>query len=96
MVTSLVAALLNYFEIVKLQENPSDKDYQLIHNLAQYCHCLAQGKIGSGFDVSSAVYGSQRYVRFSESVLTNLLNVKVLLLLLIVTEIEGFGLHSNQ
>jgi phosphomevalonate kinase len=30
---------------------------KLAHNLAQYCHYKAQGKIGSGFDVSSAVFG---------------------------------------
>ena len=44
-----------------------------MHNLAQYCHCYAQGKVGSGFDVSAAVYGSQRYRRFSPSVLDALL-----------------------
>mgnify|MGYP000574658184 CR=1 FL=1 len=26
-------------------------------------HALAQGKVGSGFDVSSAALGSQRYIR---------------------------------
>ncbi|SCV73603.1 BQ2448_7529 [Microbotryum intermedium] len=36
----------------------------LIHNLAQYVHSLAQGKVGSGFDVSAAVWGSQIYRRF--------------------------------
>ncbi|SCZ95139.1 BZ3500_MvSof-1268-A1-R1_Chr11-3g03631 [Microbotryum saponariae] len=36
----------------------------LIHNLAQYVHSLAQGKVGSGFDVSAAVWGSQVYRRF--------------------------------
>ncbi|CAK9208385.1 unnamed protein product [Sphagnum troendelagicum] len=37
--------------------------------VSQAAHCAAQGKVGSGFDVSSAVFGSQRYVRFSPSVL---------------------------
>jgi phosphomevalonate kinase len=27
------------------------------HNLAQLVHAVAQGKIGSGFDVAAAVYG---------------------------------------
>ena len=34
------------------------KELELIHNLAQVAHSLAQGKVGSGFDVSSAVYGT--------------------------------------
>ncbi|CAN0274868.1 unnamed protein product, partial [Discosporangium mesarthrocarpum] len=37
----------------------------LVHNLAQICHAVAQGKIGSGFDVSAAVYGTHTYTRFS-------------------------------
>jgi phosphomevalonate kinase len=40
-----------------------------VHNLAQFCHFKAQGKVGSGFDVSSAVYGSHVYTRFSPAVL---------------------------
>ncbi|KAJ3340372.1 phosphomevalonate kinase [Gonapodya sp. JEL0774] len=36
----------------------------LVHNLAQIVHCAAQGKVGSGFDVSAAVYGGQEYTRF--------------------------------
>lgn len=45
----------------------------LLHALAQLCHCAAQGKVGSGFDVCVAVYGSQRYTRFSPAVLKQLL-----------------------
>ena len=41
----------------------------LAHNLAQYVHCLAQGKVGSGFDVAAAVFGSQLYTRFDPAVL---------------------------
>ncbi|KAI5307110.1 Ubiquitin-conjugating enzyme E2 11 [Ascosphaera pollenicola] len=43
-----------------------------LHNLAQAAHCAAQGKIGSGFDIAAAVYGSCRYRRFSPSILENL------------------------
>lgn len=45
------------------------RDLDFVHNTSQYIHCLAQGKVGSGFDISSAVYGSQIYKRFDESVL---------------------------
>jgi phosphomevalonate kinase len=46
---------------------------RIVHNLSQICHCWAQGKIGSGFDVSSAIYGSQVYSRFNPDLLTELL-----------------------
>jgi phosphomevalonate kinase len=40
-----------------------------IHNLAQAAHCAAQGKVGSGFDVAAAVYGSCLYRRFTPAIL---------------------------
>ncbi|KAG6900755.1 hypothetical protein C0993_002179 [Termitomyces sp. T159_Od127] len=46
----------------------------LAHNLAQYVHCYAQGKVGSGFDVAGAVFGSHIYTRFSPAVLNGLMN----------------------
>lgn len=46
---------------------------KLVHNVAQYCHCLAQGKVGSGFDVSSAVWGSQVYRKFGPDALEGLM-----------------------
>eukprot|EP01117_Protostelium_nocturnum_P016201 TRINITY_DN6363_c0_g1_i4.p1 TRINITY_DN6363_c0_g1~~TRINITY_DN6363_c0_g1_i4.p1 ORF type:complete len:321 (-),score=69.44 TRINITY_DN6363_c0_g1_i4:27-989(-) len=88
LVTSLSAALLSFFNLVQLpnSEDPSFSSLQrdgnvekvkslhFVHNVAQFCHCLAQGKIGSGFDISSAVFGSQRYVRFSPSIIQPLLS----------------------
>ncbi|KAK4050612.1 phosphomevalonate kinase [Microbotryomycetes sp. JL201] len=54
-----------------------DKDtLSLIHNLSQYVHSLAQGKVGSGFDVSAAVYGSHVYRRFAVDCLGGLLEDK--------------------
>ena len=47
---------------------------RLAHNASQYIHCLAQGKVGSGFDVSSAVFGSQIYTRFDPQVLQPLMD----------------------
>ncbi|XLR30133.1 hypothetical protein S83_058033 [Arachis hypogaea] len=61
----------HYLGVIKLSSSKDQqdrKDYtdiDLLHKIAQTAHCIAQGKVGSGFDVSSAVYGSQRYVRFS-------------------------------
>lgn len=79
MTTAVVAALLHYLGVVNLPSEFSgphegDKvspDLDIVHILAQTAHCIAQGKVGSGFDVSSAVYGSQRYVRFSPEVISS-------------------------
>ena len=51
----------------------NDSTRRKIHNLAQICHCHAQGKVGSGFDVSSASYGSHVYQRFPKDLLADLL-----------------------
>ncbi|EGC39418.1 hypothetical protein DICPUDRAFT_147835 [Dictyostelium purpureum] len=79
LVSSLTAALLSFFNIVEL-ENKSDSnkllaDKTLLHNLAQISHCIAQGKIGSGFDISSAVFGSQVYRRFSPEIIQSILKL---------------------
>ena len=79
MTTAVVAALLHYIRVVNLsslskdqhQEKENTADLDVVHVIAQTAHCIAQGKVGSGFDVSSAVYGSQRYVRFSHEVLSS-------------------------
>ncbi len=47
----------------------SDEEKRIVHNLAQVAHSVAQGKIGSGFDVAAAVYGTQTYSRFPPSIL---------------------------
>ncbi|CAN7055875.1 unnamed protein product [Brassica oleracea var. botrytis] len=75
MTTAVVAALLHYLRVVDLSDPCKEgkfgcSDLDVIHMIAQTSHCLAQGKVGSGFDVSCAVYGSQRYVRFSPEVLS--------------------------
>ncbi|KAG2320566.1 hypothetical protein Bca52824_013779 [Brassica carinata] len=75
MTTAVVAALLHYLGVVDLSDPCKDgkfgcSDLDVIHMIAQTSHCLAQGKVGSGFDVSCAVYGSQRYVRFSPELLS--------------------------
>lgn len=65
--SSLVGGLLKFFGCVKLNGPtcPSNaEDRRVVHNLAQLAHAVAQGKIGSGFDVSAAVFGSQVYRRF--------------------------------
>lgn len=68
--TSLVSAILAFFG--KLATPLTLHDFRLVHNLTQYAHCFSQGKIGSGFDVSAAVYGSQIYQRFSPEIFSGI------------------------
>lgn len=69
LVTALVCAL-----VVHRTVHPEDLDESLdrLHNLAQVVHCAAQGKVGSGFDVAAATYGSSLYRRFSPEILAGL------------------------
>ncbi|KAJ8468119.1 hypothetical protein OPV22_030671 [Ensete ventricosum] len=79
MTASVVAVLLHYLGVVSLPLSEKSLDHgiaaisdlDLVHIIGQSAHCIAQGKIGSGFDISAAVYGSQRYVRFSPAVLSS-------------------------
>ncbi|KAJ3228933.1 phosphomevalonate kinase [Chytriomyces hyalinus] len=74
MITSLVASLLVHFQAISIQTGSSDeKDIQFTHNMAQFVHCLAQGKVGSGFDVSSAIFGSHLYRRFDPELISGLM-----------------------
>ena len=54
LVTALVAALFTFFSDQDPAEFPSSNNLEKIHNLAQACHCAAQGKVGSGFDVAAS------------------------------------------
>ncbi|KPM36939.1 hypothetical protein AK830_g9609 [Neonectria ditissima] len=72
LVTSLTAALLIHYLPQDLFDIDSDKGKRALHNLAQAAHCAAQGKVGSGFDVAAAVFGSCRYKRFSPKTLSKI------------------------
>lgn len=70
LVTALIGALLHFYKTSnKHSLKDVDRWKQVAHNLAQAAHCSAQGKIGSGFDVAAAVWGSCLYRRFSPSIL---------------------------
>jgi phosphomevalonate kinase len=72
LVTSFTAAILTFYLPKNLFDIKTDKDLMILHNLAQASHSHAQGKVGSGFDIASAVFGSCLYKRFSPSLLSNL------------------------
>lgn len=71
-VTALTAALLSHYLPTTTFDVSTDEGKRMLHNLAQASHCAAQGKVGSGFDIATAVYGSCRYRRFSPSILKKL------------------------
>jgi len=67
LVSAIVAAFFAQFNLLTAHNH-------LAHHLAQFCHCSAQGKVGSGFDVAAAFYGSQRYTRFAPQLIETLLH----------------------
>lgn len=69
LVTALTASLLSYYLPNDHFSLTSPSGLRKLHNLSQAAHCAAQGKVGSGFDVASAVYGSCLYRRFSPAIL---------------------------
>jgi len=66
LITALTAALISSYSDIDIT---SPKGKQIIHNLAQVAHCAAQRKVGSGFDIAAAVYGSCIYRRFETDVM---------------------------
>lgn len=72
LVTAFTAAVLAYYLSEDTLSLQLEAGKARVHNLAQAAHCAAQGKIGSGFDVAAAVYGSCIYRRFSSTVLEEL------------------------
>jgi phosphomevalonate kinase len=75
LITSIVSALLLRLKVITREEfgQPDSNARKLAHNTAQFVHCFAQGKVGSGFDVSAAVFGSQLYTRFNPALLDGLM-----------------------
>lgn len=69
LVTAFVSAIILHRLSIK---HVDDDMRRKLHNLAQIAHCVAQGKIGSGFDVAAAVYGACIYRRFSPSIFENI------------------------
>ena len=70
LVTAFTGAVLSYYLPQDVFDVTTEAGKRKLHNLAQAAHCAAQGKVGSGFDVASAVYGSCLYRRFSPAILS--------------------------
>ncbi|KAL3915754.1 MAG: hypothetical protein SGILL_005498, partial [Bacillariaceae sp.] len=90
--TSLVGALVYFVHKIQSDSNTKteedDEWKERIHNLAQICHCHAQGKVGSGFDVSAACHGTHVYTRFPKCLLPDLLQQ--------LDDIEGHENHNTD
>lgn len=72
---SLVTVLTTALCYIMMEEElnvTNSKHLRMIHNLSQVAHCQAQGKIGSGFDVAAATFGSIIYKRFPPEIVANL------------------------
>lgn len=72
LVTSLTASLMSHYLTSDQLSLKSSTGLAQLHNLSQAAHCAAQGKVGSGFDVAAAVYGTCIYRRFSPSLLSSI------------------------
>jgi phosphomevalonate kinase len=70
LVTAFTGAVLCHYLSDSQFAISSAKGKAILHNLAQAAHCAAQGKVGSGFDIAAAVYGTCIYRRFSPAVLS--------------------------
>lgn len=71
--SSLIGAVVRHFQ----EQAGIAGTAEEIHRIAQYAHCRAQGKVGSGFDVSAAIFGSHVYRRFTPSLLSDLFAAQV-------------------
>ena len=70
LVTVLTASVCSLF--AKNFDTSNEEHLHMVHGLAQVSHCQAQGKIGSGFDVAAATYGSLIYRRFKPELIAGL------------------------
>ena len=74
LVTALVAGLLQYYSPQVPFDISNESGRARLHHLAQAAHAAAQEKIGSGFDVAAAIYGSCLYRRYSASVVQDVMS----------------------
>lgn len=72
LVTAFTGALLTHYLPSSIFSLSTPSIQSKLHNLSQAAHCAAQGKVGSGFDVATAVYGTCVYRRFSPAILSSL------------------------
>ncbi len=67
--SSAAATVATVGALFELNGRNLDKNIALIHRVAQFVHSVAQGKVGSGFDVAAACFGGCKYVRYSPALI---------------------------
>ncbi|CCJ30718.1 unnamed protein product [Pneumocystis jirovecii] len=71
LMTSMIAALLVHLSDGKFDVQVTQNKW-IIHNLSQIAHCCVQNKIGSGFDIAAACFGSCLYRRFDPAIIDSI------------------------
>lgn len=74
LIVSLISSLMFSWNLIDekvFYREEKDSKLSLIHLLSQIANIIAQNKIGSGFDISTAMYGSQIFQKFPESLITD-------------------------
>ncbi|KAG5440398.1 hypothetical protein PCK2_000531 [Pneumocystis canis] len=69
--TSMIAALVLHLSNEKFDLQITQNKW-IIHNLSQIAHCCVQEKVGSGFDIAAACFGSCLYRRFDPSIIDSI------------------------
>ncbi len=69
---------------------------RVCHQVAQVAHCLAQGKVGSGFDVASACFGSVAYQRVGSDALGRIMATVASVLDAVETVPTGTALQAAR
>lgn len=64
-----VAGIAAALAVSKHGSEAAGMDKELVHKLAQLSHGVATGRIGSGYDIAAATYGSLVYTRHSPSLI---------------------------
>lgn len=70
LVSVVTTSLLSFFK-----PGIEIKNKDILHNVAQIAHCFAQKKIGSGFDVATAIYGLIIYKRFQPNLINDVFKI---------------------
>lgn len=68
LMTSMIAALVVHLSDGKFDIQQTQNKW-IVHNLSQVAHCSVQEKIGSGFDIAAACFGSCLYRRFDPAII---------------------------
>lgn len=95
LVSSLVGAILTFYGQPDPTRTCSPAFLDTVHNLAQLAHIVAQGKIGSGFDVAAAVFGSCVYRTYEKDVLAPISDLENLNPQLVRELVDGKSGHQQ-